>query len=159
MNIKKSVVFLTRNYPYKLRNWLYKRVGFEIYDCDIRTDVTFTNPSDVMLGNGCLINHGTSFVTGRSKAKIIIEDNVFIGPHCLITTVTHQIGETHQRAGELKYLPIHIGKGVWIGASCTICPGVSIGEGAVIAGGAVVVCDIEPNVLVGGVPAKVIRKL
>ena len=55
-----------------------------------------------------------------------------------------------------KPLPV-IGNDVWIGANCVITAGVRIGTGAVIAAGAVVTKDVEPNSIVGGVPAKIIR--
>jgi len=54
--------------------------------------------------------------------------------------------------------PIRIGHDVWIGAHCTIMGGVTIGTGAIIATGAVVTHDVEPYAVVGGVPAKLIRK-
>ena len=56
-------------------------------------------------------------------------------------------------------MPITIGNDVWIGGNSTILPGVTIGDGAVVAAGAVVTKDVEPNTIVGGVPAKVIKKI
>jgi acetyltransferase-like isoleucine patch superfamily enzyme len=64
-----------------------------------------------------------------------------------------------EHRGNLLPAPIHIGKHVWIGANATICPGVSIGDGAVIAAGAVVNRDVDANTVVGGVPARVIKNL
>ena len=55
--------------------------------------------------------------------------------------------------------PIIIGDGCWIGANATIIGGVTIGDGAVVAAGAVVTKDVEPNTEVGGVPARVMKKL
>ena len=52
-----------------------------------------------------------------------------------------------------------IGKGVWLGARCTILPGVTVGDGAVVAAGAVVVRDVAPHTVVGGVPARFLREL
>jgi len=59
----------------------------------------------------------------------------------------------------MTYAPIHIGKNVWIGANASVLPGVSIGDGAIVAAGAVVTKDVEPNTIVGGVPAKMIKRI
>jgi acetyltransferase-like isoleucine patch superfamily enzyme len=59
----------------------------------------------------------------------------------------------------MSYAPIHIGKNVWIGANATVLAVVTIGDGAVVAAGAVVTKDVETNTVVGGVPAKVIKKI
>lgn len=59
----------------------------------------------------------------------------------------------------MSYAPIHIGKNVWIGANATVLAGVRIGDGAVVVAGAVVTKDVEPNTIVGGVPAKIIKKI
>lgn len=54
--------------------------------------------------------------------------------------------------------PIHIGKKVWIGFNATILPGVTIGDEAIVAAGAVVAKDVPPNTVVGGVPTKIIKR-
>lgn len=59
----------------------------------------------------------------------------------------------------MTYAPIHIGKNVWIGANATVLHGVTIGDGAVVAAGAVATKDVEPNTIVGGVPAKLIKRI
>lgn len=90
---------------------------------------------------------------------ISIGDYTGIGPEVMMITGTHDIGPAAKRVGPPRAEPIVIGKGVWIGARCTIMPGVTIGDGAIIAAGSVVSKDIPPNVMAGGNPARVLRKL
>ena len=63
-----------------------------------------------------------------------------------------------QRAN-LEPAPIHIGKNVWIGANSMVLPGVTIGDGAVIAAGAIVTKDVPANTIFGGIPAKKIKNI
>jgi len=90
---------------------------------------------------------------------ITIGNQVILGPQVMLTTGAHKIGEATTRAGELSPRPIVVEDGAWLGARCTVLPGVTIGRGAVVAAGAVVNKDVACNTLVGGVPAKVIRHL
>ena len=87
--------------------------------------------------------------------RIIIEDNVQIGPNTMIVTTNHDF----TRREVVLHAPVTIKKGAWIGGRSLILPGVTIGENAVVAGGAVVTKDVEPNTIVGGNPAKVIKRL
>ena len=77
----------------------------------------------------------------------------------MLITGTHHLGEEYQRAGVETALPITVGDGAWIGANCTILPGVTIGRGAVVAAGSVVTKSIGDNEMYAGVPAKLIRVL
>ncbi|MGB5061580.1 MAG: acyltransferase [Candidatus Promineifilaceae bacterium] len=92
-------------------------------------------------------------------APIAIGSQVVLGPQVTLITGAHEIGDASCRLGLLVPQPIVIGDGAWLGARCTILPGVTIGAGAVVAAGAVVTKDVPPNTLVGGVPAKVMRLL
>ena len=159
MNRKKIAVHLFKNYPYTIRDFIYKFVGIDYNNAEIRSNVMITNPDKIKMGKDCFINHNVSFLLGGAAQGVIIGDNVYIGPNTIITTVTHVLGSADKRAGENNYLPITIENGVWIGASCTILPGVKIGKGSVIAAGAVVTDDVPENVLIGGVPAKIIKQL
>lgn len=90
---------------------------------------------------------------------ISIGDETGIGPEVMLITGSHDIGPFEKRVGPLKSEPIVIGKGVWIGARCTILPGVSIGDGSVIITGSLVTKDVPPGVMVGGNPARILQKL
>ena len=91
--------------------------------------------------------------------EVFIGDNVMIGPNTLITTVGHPLTPMKRRNHIGIAKPVKIGDDVWIGGNVTILPGVNIGKNVVIAAGAVVTKNVPDNTLVGGVPAKVIRKL
>ena len=86
----------------------------------------------------------------------VVGERVFINMGCKFQD---QGGITIDERQSMSYAPIHIGKNVWIGANATVLAGVTIGDGAVVAAGAVVTKDVEPNTIVGGVPAKVIKKI
>lgn len=116
------------------------------------TPIQIDFPKQMKFGNHVFINH--SF-TAMSIGGITIEDNVQIGPHVTIVTDNHDF----QNRYVLRCGSVRICRNAWIGANVTIMPGVTIGENAVIAGGAVVTKDVPTNTIVGGNPAKVIRTL
>lgn len=93
------------------------------------------------------------------EAEVQIGDRVRIGHDVLLLTVDHRIGDSTHRCGGSFARPIVIGDGTWIGSRAIILPGVSIGNGAVVAAGAVVTRDVPPDTLVAGVPARVVRSL
>lgn len=104
-----------------------------------------------------------SFVTGPLHvdlgAVVRIGDRVHIGHEVLLLTLDHEIGPPTERCARLIAAPIEIGDGCWIGSRVTVLPGVTIGAGAVVAAGSVVTRDVAPGVIVGGVPARVLRNL
>lgn len=110
----------------------------------------------VRFGRHCWINTGLRLDVSDN---ITISDHVVIGPEVMFVTSSHEYGAAHHRAGPLTVAPILVEQGVWLGARCTVLPGVTIGRGAVVAAGAVVNRNIPPNTLVGGVPARVLREL
>lgn len=77
-----------------------------------------------------------------------------------LITHTHEIGDSHRRASpKTIYKSIRIEEGCWLGANVIVLPGVTIGKGTIIAAGAVVIRDCEPNSLYAGVLAKLIKRL
>ncbi|MFY1045987.1 sugar O-acetyltransferase [Chryseobacterium sp. GP-SGM7] len=92
-------------------------------------------------------------------AKVTFGNNVLIAPNCGFYTAGHPF-DIEQRNNALEYAhPIKVGNNVWIGAGCSILPGVTIGDNTVIGAGSVVTKDIPPNVLALGNPCRVIRNI
>ena len=111
---------------------------------------------NLTIGRRCYINQGCVF---DAVAPIDIGDEVAFGHEVLITTSAHRIGRPERRAGLVEPAPVRIGHGAWLASRAVILPGVEVGEGAIVAAGAMVTRSVPPNVLVGGAPARVIREL
>ena len=88
---------------------------------------------------------------------ITIEDDVLIAPRVKILTVNHPLKPSDRHKLELKSVTLK--QNCWIGADATIMPGVTVGENAVVAAGAIVTKDVPANTVVAGVPAQVIKKI
>jgi acetyltransferase-like isoleucine patch superfamily enzyme len=108
----------------------------------------------IKLGKNVFINHACSFL---DLCSITIEDEVMIGPKVNLITENHPLDPNDRKTVLLK--PIVVKRNAWIGAAVTILPGVTIGENAVVAAGAVVSRDVPANSIVAGVPAKVVKTL
>lgn len=96
------------------------------------------------------------FYTDCGK-NITIGNNVLIGHNVVLATLNHSMNPAER--GNLLPKPIVIGNDVWIGAGAIVLPGVTIGDGAIIAAGAVVTKNVEADTIVGGVPAKFLRRV
>ncbi|MGZ5219060.1 MAG: sugar O-acetyltransferase [Chitinophagaceae bacterium] len=109
---------------------------------------------NINIGKNVFVNHACTFM---DRGGITIGDNVLIGPKVNLITTNHPINPAERRATISN--PIVIKKGAWIGAGATILPGVTVGENAIVAAGAVVSKDVPGNVIVGGIPAKIIKAI
>lgn len=109
---------------------------------------------NIHVGKHVFINMGCKF---QDQGGIFIGDGTLIGHNVVLATLNH--AKSPRDRGTMIPAPIHIGKHVWIGSSATILPGVTIGDGAIVAAGAVVTRDVPENTIVGGVPASVMRQL
>lgn len=138
-----------------LRLRLYQASGLSIPWADIRPGCFFWGPN-IRIGRGTMINRGCHF---ENRELIEIGEGCSLGMEVLIVTSSHEVGPHEHRAGEWRGSPVRIGAGCWIGARAVILPGVSIGDGAVVAAGAVVVKDCLPDGLYAGVPAARIKDL
>lgn len=92
-------------------------------------------------------------------APVHIGSRTMFGPNVQIYTATHPIDAVERASGVEFAKPITIGEDVWVGGSVIICPGVSIGNRAIIGAGSVVTKDIPAGVIAAGNPCKVIREI
>ena len=104
------------------------------------------------IGKNVFINFDCVFL---DLGGITIEDNVLIAPKVSLLSEGHPVNPGERQS--LVPGPIHIKKNAWIGAGATILSGVTVGENAIVAAGAVVSKDVPANTIVGGIPAKQIK--
>ena len=109
---------------------------------------------NITVGKGVFINSGCCF---QDQGGIVLGDHVLVGHQVVFATLNHDLDPAH-RAG-MQPAPIVVKDNVWIGAHATILAGVTIGENAVVAAGAVVTRDVPANTIVGGVPARVLKTI
>lgn len=109
---------------------------------------------NIHIGKQVFINMGCKF---QDQGGIYIGDGALIGHNVVLATLNH--AKSPKDRGTMIPAPIHIGKHVWIGSNSTILPGVTIGDGAIVAAGAVVSKEVPENAIVGGVPATILRYL
>jgi maltose O-acetyltransferase len=110
----------------------------------------------VSIGDWSWVNHRCYF---DSRDQITIGTKCSLGMEVMLCTSTHHLGDATKRAGAYTSSPITVGDGTWIGTRALILPGVTVGPGCIVAGGAVVAEDLEPNGLYAGTPARRVRDL
>lgn len=136
-----------------LRKWFYQvmgaRIGKNTFPCR-RVEILL--PKGLELSDGVAVGW---FAELDARGGITIGHDTNISSHAKLITGSHDIDDPLYTA---DFQPIHVGHHCWIGTSAMILQGVSIGDGAVIAAGAVVTKDVPANEIWGGVPAKYIRK-
>lgn len=140
---------------FEAKNKLLRSVGYEIGKGSKVVGSLFCT---AFLSVGCdrWIGRG---LTVHGNGNVSIGDNCDIAPDVTFLTGGHEIGDSSHRAGKGETYSISVGDGVWIGARSTIGRNVRIGSGSVVAACSCVMNDVPDNVLVGGVPAKVIKEL
>lgn len=108
------------------------------------------------LGRYVFVNSNVYFMDG---GRIQIGNHVFIGPNSGFYTAAHPLDYMSRNEGLEQASPIVVEDNVWIGAHVAVMPGVTIGEGSVVAASSVVTRDLPPNSLAMGTPAKVVRTI
>ena len=137
------------------RHGLLTRCGIELGSSIVEPGCWFFG-TRITFGEWCMINHRCYF---DARDQITLGARVGMAPEVMLVTSTHLPGDGHNRRGDFTSAPLTIGDGTWLGTRSTVLSGVTIGEGCVIAAGAVVTKDCEPHGLYGGVPAKRLRDL
>ena len=141
--------------PQKIRQFLS-----QIIDSEIDKSVTIFTPfhinygKNTQIGKNVFINFDCVFL---DLGGITIEDGVLIAPKVSLLSEGHPISPEQRHSLVPKH--IHIKKNAWIGANATILHGLTIGQNAVVAAGSVVTKDVPDNVVVGGIPAQILKKL
>ena len=137
----------------------YKGLLEELFGCAIDDSVAIVSPfycdcgCRMSVGKNVTINKGATIL---SPGKVVIEDNVLIGPEVKITTVDHDLHDRHRL---FHFGKVVIKENAWICMGAIIYPGVTIGRNAVVAAGAVVTKDVPDDVVVGGNPARIIKHI
>jgi acetyltransferase-like isoleucine patch superfamily enzyme len=161
-----------------LRTCFYRALGMDIGTGTWLPPIRTIWPHQVRLGSNCRLEPGVYFhfdgvwkpgpsiVVGDfcflgTGCEFNVRDGVRLGNHCLVAAGSRFVDHDHNisgigplRKGGGPHAPIFIRDHVWIGANAVVLKGVEIGTGAVVAAGAVVVKNIPPNEIWGGVPAR-----
>lgn len=141
--------------PAELRKLFFELIGQE---CDETFGLFPPFSTDygmnIKLGKRVFINSGCCF---QDQGGIEIGDDCLIGQQVVIATLNHD--SDPEKRGNMFPAPVKLGNKVWVGAHATILPGVTIGDGAIVAAGAVVTKDVPAYAVVAGVPAKIIKTI
>ena len=140
--------------PEEITQILSRILDKELQDVAVFTPIYINCGKHITIGKNVFINFDCTFL---ALGGITIEDDVLIGPKVSLITENHPLNPEDRKG--LFGKPIVIKKNAWIGANATILPGVTIGENAVVAAGAVVSKDVPDNTIVGGIPAKFIKNV
>ncbi len=125
--------------------------------CNISPNAGFANPERIEIGARVTLGARTMLWAGPARGRIEIGDDVLFAPDVMVTAANYRFNDgqpvTKQAMDEADVV---IGRDVWLGAKVVILPGTKLGDGAIIAAGAVVRGEIPAMAIAGGVPARVI---
>ncbi len=134
---------------------LLNKIGYEIGEGTKVVGPIYCT-GKLKIGKNCWVGKNLMI---NGNGNVTIGDNCDIAPEVAFQTGGHLIGDSARRAGKGITADITVGNGCWIGARSTIINNTKIGNSCVVASCACVTKDVEDNLLVGGVPAKIIREL
>lgn len=141
--------------PAEIRDLLSRITNQEIDESvAVFTPLYINYGKHTKIGKNVFINFDCIFL---DLGGITIEDDVMLAPNVRLLSEGHPVSPESRHS--LMTGHVHIKRNAWIGANATILPGVTIGENAVVAAGAVVSKDVPDNTIAGGIPAKVIKNI
>lgn len=151
--VNRSIFYLMMGQPMKkARNMLLRLFGAIIdKDACIYNTCTIFAPWNLEVGRACIGPH----VKVYNKDKITIGNDSVISQYSFLCTASHDISSLML---PLKTAPIIVGNYSWVAAAAFVGPGVTINDGAIVGARSVVIKDVEPWTVVGGNPAKFIKK-
>ena len=151
-------IFLPATRFFTFKRWLYQTVGFRFgRNTSIGNRITAYVLGSVVVGDNTWLGRNLDFSVPKGTS-LRIGSNVDVAPFVKFQCGSHKLGSSVRRAGIAHSQSISIGDGCWIGTSTVILGGAHVGKGTVIAAGSVVIAGSYPeNVLLGGVPAKVLK--
>jgi maltose O-acetyltransferase len=140
----------------RLRGFLarpaFKKCG---YNFQIASGAIIIYTSRISIGNNVFI---ANYCWIQGVGEVVLEDEAMLGPFTVLASNNHTKKDGSYRFGPHQRGKITIGHGSWTGAHTVITAGVTIGEGSTVASGAVVTKNVPNNCVVGGVPARIIKK-
>jgi len=139
---------------------IYSKLGAVGKNVDIRPYVTLVHMQKIFLGDNIILRPGTE-IHANQNAEVVIEDNVLMGPHAFVTVNSHDYFDRLTPIAFQKEpsAPVNICSGAWICAYSIVLHGVTVGKNSIVAANSVVTRDVEPYTVVGGIPAKFIKKV
>jgi maltose O-acetyltransferase len=138
------------------RDLLSRLLGEVGESTEVRSPLYVDYGSNTTMGARCFANYG---LVALDVARIVIGDDVQIGPNVQLLTPTHPVEPGPRRDKWEAARPITIGDNVWLGGGVVVLPGVSIGADTVVGAGAVVSRDLPAGVVAVGNPAEVRRRV
>lgn len=139
----------------ELRSLMSRLIGYRVDDgFRLFPPVYIDFGKNIKIGKDVFVNSGCCF---QDQGGVTLGDGCLVGHNVVFATLDHD--KRPGRRGDMTAAPIVVGKDVWIGAHATILKGVTIGDGAIVAAGAVVTRDVPPNTIAAGVPARVVKTI
>lgn len=151
--------FLPQTRCFRLRGALYRAAGVDVALTAKINGTARINFRNTSIGEGAWFGAGAQTFSTQD-AHVSIGARCDIGPQAMFVAGSHEMGDKHRRGGAIDASqPISIGDGTWVGTRATFIAGSSVGTGCMVAAGSLVRGKFPDNVLIAGVPARIVRDL